>query len=295
MSSCSILVDDHNLCGESPLWDATTQQLYWVDCLASRVFVYDWARKERTLLLEGFEVTGMTLHQDGGFVFINSGGFWRYNGTPILLAAEAEGVKLQLNDCVADARGRVLAGTCFYAPYEESPLGHLVSLDTNGRVSVLDEGFHLANGLGFSPDSRTLYFADSVARILYAYDYDLATGKVSNKRVFVKVDNTSGLPDGLTVDAEGFVWSAEWYGGCIKRYDPDGKLERSIAIPAKQSSSLAFGGPELQDIFVTSAGKPEPTPVMPAGYDASSGYVGGALFHLSSQVRGCREHKANIS
>jgi D-xylonolactonase len=111
----------------------------------------------------------------------------------------------------------------------------------------------------------------------------------------VKVPNTSGLPDGLTVDAEGFVWSAEWYGSCIVRYDPDGRVERRIATPAKQTSSLMFGGPDLTDIFITSAGKSEPMPVMPPGYDPQSGNFGGALYHINPGIRGKREFLANIS
>ena len=117
------------------------------------------------------------------------------------------------------------------------------------------------------PIRRRLYFADSVARTIYAYGYDAATGSVRDRRVLAQLDGSSGLPDGLTVDAEGFIWFAEWYGGCVCRYDPDGTLERRIAVPAKQTSSLAFGGPDLRDIFITSAATSEPTPVMPPGYD----------------------------
>jgi len=88
------------------------------------------------------------------------------------------------------------------------------------------------------------------------------------------------------VDREGFVWSAQWYGSCIVRYDPDGKVERRVAIPAKQPSSLCFGGPDLTEIFVTSAGQSEPMPIMPPGYDAQTGYFGGALFHLNVGIVG---------
>ena len=110
----------------------------------------------------------------------------------------------------------------------------------------------------------------------------------------MRVDGNSGLPDGLTVDAEDFVWSAEWYGSCITRYDPEGKLERRIPIPAQQSSSLTFGGPDLRDIFVTSAAKSEPTPVMPPGYDPENGYFGGALFHLNAGIQGRLEYRTKL-
>jgi sugar lactone lactonase YvrE len=96
------------------------------------------------------------------------------------------------------------------------------------------------------------------------------------------------------VDAEGFVWSVEWYGGRISRYDPDGKLERQISVPAKQSSSLTFGGPELRDIFITSAAKSEPVPVMPPGYDPKTGYFWDALFHLNIRIQGRVEYRTRF-
>jgi sugar lactone lactonase YvrE len=294
MSVCK-LIDDGNPCGEGPLWDANQQRLYWTDC-AGKFYEYDWKTKQRQLVLESFEVTGCALDHSGGFTFINSGGVWFWNrkDTPTLIVGEIGGIRLQLNDCIADPEGRLLTGSCFYAPQTEYPLGKLFCVQTNGAVQILDEGIHLANGLGFSPDRKTLYFADSVARLIYAYEYDSIRGTVKHRRVFVRVASDSGLPDGLTVDAEGFVWSAEWYGGCICRYDPDSKLERRIQIPAKQTSSLAFGGPELSDIFVTSAAKSEPMPVMPPGYDPNSGYFGGGLFHLNAGVTGTVEYRTEF-
>ncbi len=293
----TVLVDDGNLCGESPLWDPQGNQLYWVDCLSSKFFCYDWTRKEREILLTDFEVTGCAINQSGGFVFVNNSGVWLWNGTgntPVLVAAQAGDAKLQLNDCIADPKGRLLSGSCFYSPSEQFPLGHLFCVENNGTVRVLDDGFQLSNGLCFSPDARTLYFADSAAREIYAYSYDPENATVMNRRVFVKLDSSAGLPDGLTTDAEGFIWSAEWYGGCVTRYDPDGKVERRIHFPAKQISSLTFGGPDLTDIFVTSAGKSEPMPIMPPGYDPDAGYFGGALYHMNLGIAGRPEYRASI-
>lgn len=293
--ACSVLVDDGNPCGESPLWDAAARRIYWTDS-AGRFFSYDWESRERTVLLRDFVVTGCALDEDGGFVLINGTGVWHWDGTgaPRRVAPADAHEPLPLNDCVADPRGRLLAGSTFYDPTGSYALGQLLAFDPAGSCRVLDEGFHLANGLGWSPDARTLYCTDSILRTIYRYDYDVDTGSVRNRRVFVQVDSTSGLPDGLTVDADGFVWSAEWYGGCVTRYDPDGTRERRIQVPAKQTSSLAFGGPELRDIFVTSAAKSEPTPVMPPGYDAETGYFGGALFHLECGIEGRTEYRTRL-
>jgi len=296
MSTCSIVCDDTNLCGEAPLWDAANQALYWSDCVGRKFYSYDAKTKRRALVLADFEVNGCALDQSGGFVFSNNSGVWFWNKTdrPVLVASEVGEEKLQLNDCIADPDGRVLAGSSFYSPSDKYPFGKLFCVQTDGAIQILDEGFHLANGLGFSPDGRTLYFTDSVARLIYAYTYDRVIGRTSGRRTFVRVDSNAGLPDGLTVDAEGFVWSAEWYGSCISRYDPDGRLERRLYVPAKQVSSLMFGGPDLRDIFVTSAAKSEPMPVMPPGYDPDSGYFGGGLFHMNVGIQGRPEYKTRL-
>ncbi|MBS1850311.1 MAG: SMP-30/gluconolactonase/LRE family protein [Acidobacteria bacterium] len=290
------VIDDGNLCGESPIWDAREQRLYWTDGPSSKFYSYDWRTGQRATVLHDFEVTGCALDQSGGFTFINSSGVWTWNKqtSPVLVAGALGDAKLQLNDCIADPAGRLLAGSCFYDASPDYPLGKLFSVPPNGTIQILDEGFHLANGLGFSPDGTTLYFTDSVTRTIYAYSYDPATGQARDRRIFVKVDGNAGLPDGLTVDAEGFVWSAEWYGGCVARYDPDGKLERRIPVPAKQTSSLTFGGPQLQDIFITSAAKSEPTPVMPPGYDPNSGHFGGGLYLLGSDIPGKLEYQTRL-
>lgn len=296
MPEITIIAEDGNLCGEAPIWDVEKQQLYWADCVGLKFFRYDWSTRKKDLLKEGVEVNGCALNQAGGFVITNNSGIWLWDGSgnPRLVAAQADGVQCQMNDCIADAKGRLLAGSWFYDPAKEYSLGKLFCVEADGRVRILDEGFHLANGLGFSPDDKILYFADSSQRAIYAYDYDLNAGSVRNRRVAIKVANTAGLPDGLTVDSEGFIWSAEWYGSCVARYDPDGTLERRINTPAKQTSSLIFGGPELTDIFVTSAAKSEPMPIMPSGYDPNSGYIGGGLFHINLGIQGRIDHRANI-
>jgi D-xylonolactonase len=199
-----------------------------------------------------------------------------------------------MNDCIADPQGRLFAGSFYYDPSCSYPLGHLMRVDPDHSIHIVDEGIHLGNGLGFSPDEKTLYFTDTVARKIYSYDYEAKTGELKNRRICVGVPGEEGIPDGLTVDAEGYVWSAQWYGGCIVRYDPEGKEERRIQIPAKQVSSLAFGGESLTDLFITSAGKSEPMPVMPPGYDPAQGPMGGQLFRIHLNIQGKAEYKAKL-
>ena len=135
MASCSILVDDGNLCGEAPLWDVAQQVLYWTDCVGRKFYAYDWKAQKKEILLGNFEVNGCALDQSGGFTFTNNSGVWFWNkkGKPVSVASTVGNVKLQLNDCIADPEGRLLAGSCFYDPSAEYPLGKLFSIQPEER------------------------------------------------------------------------------------------------------------------------------------------------------------------
>jgi len=297
MTELMIAADAGDLCGECPVWDPQTRSLYWVDIDGGRFSRYDYVSGRHDILRRGVSIHGFRLNQAGGFVITNSRGVWLWNGgdTLRLIADVVEESKCQLNDCVADQFGRLLTGSYFYHPEKPYDPGKLIQVDNHGSLTVIDEGFHLSNGLDFSPDGRTLYFTDSVARRIYAYDYDPMSGTVSRRRVLVQVPDTEGLPDGLAVDSEGFIWSAQWYGSCVVRYDPDGAVERRLEVPAKQTTSIAFGGDEMTEIFVTSAAKPGPLPIMPPGYDPFSGRLGGRLYRTNLGIRGKVAFQANIS
>ena len=271
--------------------------LYWTDCVARRFYGYDPASNSHEILKGGLEINGYRLDRSGGYIITNSTGIWHWDGADglTLIASEVDGAKCQMNDCVSDPAGRLFAGSVFYDPTKEYELGKLMRVDRDGKVTIVDEGFHISNGLAFSTDYATLYFADSAGRCIYAYDYDSGTGNLRNRRVLIEVPRDEGLPDGLAVDAEGFLWSAQWYGSCVVRYDPDGKVERRIETAAKQTSSLTFGGDGFTDIFITSAGRSEPMPVMPPGYDPVNGFFGGPLYHINVGIAGRPECKTDIS
>ncbi len=285
------------MCGENPIWNETTGRIYWTDQGGLRLHSFEPASGQCTLLRSGLQINGFRFNQAGGFVLTNDSGVWLWAGSAgsdglLLLASEADGKACCLNDCVADAEGRLFTGSFFYRPDADYPLGHLFRVDADGTVSVIDDGIHLSNGLAFSVDFRQLYFTDSASRWIYAYDYDRVSGGIKNRSVLVQVPLSEGLPDGLVVDAEGFLWSAQWYGSQIVRYDPDGAVERRIAIPAKQVSCVGFGGTDLEDLYVTTAGRSEPAPTMPPGYDGEHGFFGGPLYRLKPGVRGHNTLKA---
>jgi sugar lactone lactonase YvrE len=297
MSEVSVVADYRDLCGEGPVWDQDSGCLYWTDIDGRRFYRYDQAKDEHEVVKHGLEVAGYALNQPGGFVIANADGIWLWDGADDLqlVVAQLGDAKCQMNDAIADPEGRFFAGSNFYHPDQTYERGKLIRVDRDGTAHVADDGFQLPNGLGFSPDEERMYFTDSAARRIYAYDYDRRTGDLSNRKILVQVRDEDGVPDGLTVDAEGFLWSAQWYGSCVVRYDPDGKVERRIAIPAKQVSSLAFGGKDLTDIFITSAGKSWPSPLMPGSYDPLSGNMGGQLFRMNLGLIGKPDHKARVT
>jgi sugar lactone lactonase YvrE len=291
-----IVADTSDLCGENPIWSESTGCVYWTDQGGLRLHSFDPISREYRLLRSNLQINGFRFNQNGGFVMTNDSGVWLWDGTDefVLLASEADGNTCRLNDCVADPEGRLFAGSVFYLPDQEYALGNLFRVDTDGSVHAVDEGIHLSNGLAFSIDYRQLYFTDSAVRRIYVYDYDRLSGGIKNRRVLVQVPSTEGLPDGLVVDAEGFLWSAQWYGSQIVRYDPEGTVERRIFIPAKQVSCLCFGGHNLDELYVTTAGRSEPAPTMPRGYDPVHGFFGGPLYRLKPGVRGQNTLKAKL-
>jgi sugar lactone lactonase YvrE len=295
-AAIQVVADYGNLCGEGPLWDDQTQVLYWTDIDGKKVYRFIWNERRHELLFDGFQVNGWCMQQTGGFVVTNSNGIWLWSpgSKPALVASEADGKECVLNDCIADPEGRVYSGSYHYNPTGNAEPSYLFCADADGSVHVVDEGIQFSNGLAFSPDCSTLYFSDTVARCIYTYDWHRESGHLTGRRVFVRLPREEGFPDGLTVDREGYLWCAHWFGACLTRYDPDGKRERQVLIPAAQTSSLAFGGPDLDVIFVTSAGKNNMLPMAPLGYNPDRVYVGGRLYKMNSDVQGRKEYRSRI-
>jgi D-xylonolactonase len=292
-----VVADYGDLCGEGPLWDDQQRILYWTDIDGKKFYRLLWKEQRHELVHEGFQVNGACMQQGGGFVVTNSSGVWLWNppSKPTLLASEAEGQECLLNDCIADPEGRVYSGSYHFNPNGVAAPSFLFRVDTDGSVHVADEGIQFSNGLALSPDGSTLYFSDTVARCIYSYKRHGDTGKLSDRRVFVRLPREEGFPDGLTVDSEGFLWCAHWFGACITRYDPDGKRERKVTLPATQTSSLAFGGPDLDVIFVTSAAKSNMLETAPLGYNPDKVFVGGRIYKMQSDVQGRKEHRSRVS
>lgn len=239
-----------NELGEGPRWDSKTQRLYWVD-----IFKGTFQRMNlKTKRVEQFN-TGSMLGCLGfvrdGLVCGQQRGLTRWN-FQAKIAAAIHGLVLppdvRFNDGGMDRRGRFWAGT-------KAPQGQacLYRLDLDGSIHVAADGFTICNGIGWSPDNRTLYFTDSPSQVIYAYDFDLPSGTLSNRRIFAQISEPGVEPDGLTVDAEGCVWSALWDGWRVVRFDPQGKVEREVRLPVARVTACAFGGLGLDTLFITTA------------------------------------------
>lgn len=287
----------NDLLGEGPFWDAANERLIWSDIKTLTIREYKPTTDERKVLNEGVMAFGLVLNRDGALIISTPTGLFYYRvgeePQPVLTAFEGE--SLFFNDSIADSAGRVYAGTVFWGPDGLVKTGKLYLVDSTGSACVVDEGCGMSNGLGFSPDDSILYYTDSYTRRIYAFDVDSGTGALSNKRVLVQIPEEEGLPDGLTVDAEGHLWSAQWYGAQVVRYDPEGKVERRLELPVRQVASLTFGGVELDELYITTASDPFVSSLAPSGYDYEVGDHGGPLFRIRPGVKGRLEHLANIA
>jgi D-xylonolactonase len=298
MSGFEVLANGNDRCGESPIWDASSRRLFWNDMNASRVFSFDHKTQAvNELQTNGLNSAGIALNHTGELVFTGSSGLhlWRQNGEHKTILNEHNGQPLNFNDALADPKGRLYAGTWYWGAENYERTGTLYLINTDGTIIVQDEGIELSNGLGLSPDEKTLYYADSSARKIYAYHVNQATGELSNRRIFVNVPRAEGIPDGLTVDSQGFIWSAQWYGSQIVRYDPDGKVERRINIPAAQVTCMAFGGPDMNELYITTASEDWPTSYAPPNYNSSGTHLGGELLRLKLDIQGKPEYQTKFN
>jgi D-xylonolactonase len=288
-----VVADQGDRCGEGPIWDPAGRRLLWTDIPGDVVYEHVPATGQTRAICRGVSVSSIALGRDGRLIFGGAGGVgvWSEQSGYRAIVSEHEGLPLAINDMIAGLSGGLYFGTVYWGAAGMERHGKLYFMD-GGVVRVVDEGIELANGLGFSADGKILYFADSAARRVYAYDVDHAGG-LSGKRVFAQFDRGDGIPDGLTVDDHGRVWCAMWYAGQIVRLDAHGRIERRIALPASQVSSLAFAGVRLDELYVTTAAEAWPSDLAPAGYRADAPQ-GGALYRVAGGVRGKPEYLADI-
>lgn len=244
--------------GEGALWSPREQSLYWVDILACRLHRYHPASVTRTTwsfseeisaLAERAHAPGLIVTMRRGFALFDpaagSEPHYLHQPEPALPGN-------RFNDGKCDAQGRFWGGTMDFDCV--APTGALYRYDPDGRCTRHDEGFAVTNGPTWSADGRTLYFNDTVYGRVYAYDFDGATGTLSNKRLWLAFAAGDGVPDGMTTDAAGRLWIAHWGGACISCHDPVSAQELCrVSLPTRHVTNCAFGGPDLRTLFITTA------------------------------------------
>ncbi|MBN7806389.1 MULTISPECIES: SMP-30/gluconolactonase/LRE family protein [Agrobacterium] len=241
--------------GESPVWHDGENALYWVDILHPAVHRFDPATGRNETCETGKLVSAVIPVRGGRLLVASQDGiewldFSSGRLTPFV-SPEAGIADNRLNDAKCGPDGAIWVGSMRIDA--SKPTGALYRINANGAFERKEGGIIVSNGLGWSPDGKTFYFVDTVPGLIHAYDCDTVNGTLSNRREFARIPVADGRPDGLAVDVEGGVWCAIWDGWCVRRYLPDGKLDQVIDMPVPRPSSIAFGGPDLSTLFITSA------------------------------------------
>jgi L-arabinonolactonase len=244
--------------GEGTLWDPVGQVLWWVDIWGKAIHKTDPVRRTDDVYGTPEYVGAVGLRKKGGLVVSLVTGFHFFDpdtgAFTRIVDPESDRPDTRFNDGKPDRQGRFWSGTVFEDPPRKTEyVGALYRLDPDLSCHRMVEGIGSSNGLAFSPDSRTMYFADSQGGYVWAWDFDPATGDIDRRRVFIDFRDTGGCADGATVDAEGCYWTTLPESGKLSRYDPDGKLMQTIMMPTSIPTCCEFGGRDLDILYVTSA------------------------------------------
>ena len=285
--SVTCVLDIRAELGECPLWCSSEQALYWVDIYEGKLNRFDPSSgRNRTWTLPE-PIGSFALCADGAALLALKSGLYRYDlkseALEPLAQPEAHLPNNRLNDGRCDFQGRFWIGSMQDPVDPDHPAGTLYRFGPNNQCMPAVGGLFVSNGLAFSPDGRTLYHSDSYpsVRTIWAWDLDTSEGKLANRRVFVDTKGMPGRPDGGAVDADGCYWMAANDGWEIVRFTPTGKVDRRIALPVAKPSMLAFGGPHLDVIYVTS--------IRPRGIDLQDQPQAGSLFAVEAGVTGLPE------
>ncbi len=280
IETAEVVVNLGSELGEGPIWDARSGRLVWIDILGRRIHRTHPASGLTESIETPSQVGSVAVRAGGGFVAALADGFWVADPGGAwrqLATVEADRPDLRFNDGKCDPSGRFWAGSM---AHDARPgAGALYRLEPDGTVSRALAGVTISNGLAWSPDGRTMYYIDTPTQRVDALSFDLVTGAVSGRRSIVRIPADMGSPDGMTVDAEGGLWIALWGGSAVHRY-VDGRLAQVVRLPVSQPTSCAFGGPDLDELYITSAW--EGLSVTARGTQP----LAGAIFRARPGVRG---------
>jgi sugar lactone lactonase YvrE len=257
MAEVEHVLEVRNVIGEGPVWHSQEGALYWVNFIGQFQILRLAPQTRRLDVFEtGMPVMALGIRKAGGFIAATANGMAKWDTQRKTFEPFCDPLAgrpgIRFNDAATDSRGRFWVGTLNDAN-PKGPDGELYCLQGDDACRLMDKNITVANGIGWSPDRRTMYFTDSFRYAIYAYDYSAEAGTIANRRTFVQTSPDGGIPDGLTVDTEGFVWSACCGGWRVVRYTPEGKVDRECRLPVANPTSCAFGGKRLDELYITSA------------------------------------------
>src|SRR5215813_11731383 len=254
MPAIACVAQTNDVLGEVPRWHPVERALYWIDAFKPAVHRLDPQNNKVESWTPPEKLGSFAPRAAGGLLIAGRNGLAHYDprsGAFERIADPEEGGAVNiLNDGRCDARGRFWVGSM--SKTMGSASGRLYRL-ARGRLDAVDENIWVSNGVCFSPDDTKMYFADSHVRTIFVYDFDLVGGGIGPRRVLATMDDRPGVPDGSSVDAEGFVWNAVFDGGCLLRYSPDGRIDRTVRLPVSRPTACTFGGSDLATLYVTTA------------------------------------------
>jgi len=274
--------------GEGSSWDEDNQILYWIDIDGKKLHIYNPATKVDREIKVGQYIGTVAPRKSGGVVVALHHGFYflSVENEQLTFITDPEKDKPfnRFNDGKCDVRGRFLAGTM---PLDEKePTGSLYCLDIDHSVRRMISNVTISNGIAWSPDSKIMYYIDTRTKHVDAFDYDVESGTISNRRTVVNIPENSGGPDGMTSDSEGMIWVAHWGGWQVSRWNPyTGKQIGAIRVPVERVSSCVFGGPNLDELYITTAKRGLSEDELKKQPDA------GGLFKIKVGIKGMPTYK----
>ena len=247
----------HDGLGEVPIWCQETEKLWWVDVKSPAIqFFEPGSGKFQRFPLPGRTVGSWAFRTNGEMILAMQDGLYGYSHVSSsyerLVPIEEDLPLHRLNDGKCDRKGRFWVGS-MHETHRADPRGTFYCIDGNLKVTKAFDHFTVPNSVAFSPDDRRMYFADTPTKTISVFDFDLQEGVLSNRRIFCDVTTSEGAPDGSTVDVDGCLWNAEFRGGRVVRYSPQGKVDRVINLPVSQPTSCVFGGKNLDVLYITTA------------------------------------------
>ena len=272
--------------GESPMWDEGEGVLWWIDIYKPTLNRFDPKSGYNKEIRLNQNIHAIAVCRSGSIVgsFQHGIGFLDPGNAHITTVTDPIGdAPAKFNDGKCDRSGRFWTGSM--SDDWVTPIGCLYRFDGDHTLRIMDTQFNLSNGMGWSPDNSIMYFTDFGQSTIFAYDYDLETGSIDKRRVFLEIPEHEGRPDGMTVDSDGCLWVALWDGWAVARFDSNAKRIETIPMPVMRPTCPTFGGPDLKTLYVTSA------TMMLTESQLAKQPLAGALFAIDTDVKGLVETK----